>query len=73
MEKILFVYNPASGKRNIASHLDKIISIFTEEDKIPTLFRLGENNGNSVKDIITSGDFDGIVVAGGDGSGRVQR
>ncbi len=68
MENILFVYNPASGKRNIAAQLDKIISIFTEEGKIPTLYRLGENNKQSIKDIITSASFDGIVVAGGDGS-----
>ncbi len=68
MENILLVYNPASGKRNITNYLDKIVSIFTEEGKIPTLYRIGEGNSQSIKDLITSNRFDGVVVAGGDGS-----
>ncbi len=68
MENVLFVYNPASGKRGITTHLDKIISVFTEEGKIPTLYRIGENNKQPLDEIIKTGNFDGIVVAGGDGS-----
>jgi len=68
MEKILFVYNPASGKRNITTYLDRIIGIFTEEGKLPTLYRIDKSNQQSIEDVIKQNDFDGIVVAGGDGS-----
>ncbi len=68
MENILFVYNPASGKRTIASHLDKIIDIFTANDKLLTLYRIGENSQDSIANLISSKKFDGVVVAGGDGS-----
>ena len=73
MENILFIYNPNSGKRVITSQLDRIIDIFTSEGKLPTLYRLGENNNMSYEEMLKSGHFDGVVVAGGDGSGRVQR
>ena len=68
MENILFIYNPNSGKRVITSQLDRIIDIFTSEGKLPTLYRLGENNNMSYEEMLRSGHFDGVVVAGGDGS-----
>lgn len=68
MEKILFIYNPASGKRGIINNLDKIIGIFSEAGKIPTIYRIDKSNKESINDIISNNDFDGIVVAGGDGS-----
>lgn len=68
MEKILFIYNPASGKRGIINNLDKIIGIFSEAGKIPTIYRIDKSNKESISDIISNNDFDGIVVAGGDGS-----
>jgi len=68
MKKILLIYNPNSGKRNIASLLDKIIQIFASADKVVTLFRIGSKNNISLKDLIVDGAFDGVVVCGGDGS-----
>lgn len=68
MKNILFIYNPNSGKRVIASQLDKIVSIFTAESMIPTLVRIDGGNNNAITELIGSGKFDGVVVAGGDGS-----
>ena len=68
MEKILLIYNPNAGKKNIAVHLDKLIDIFTAQNKLITLFRIGEKNQLKLEDIIKNGDFNGVVVCGGDGS-----
>lgn len=67
MEKLLLVYNPKSGKKNIASMLDRIIEIFASEGKLTTLYRIGENKF-SVKDVLEKEKYDGVVVCGGDGS-----
>lgn len=67
MEKLLLVYNPNSGKKNIALHLDKIIEIFASAGKIITLYRIGDPV-NSIENVLKNGDFDGVVVCGGDGS-----
>lgn len=68
MEKILLIYNPNSGKKNIAAHLDKIIDIFESAGKLITLYRIDEKNRMSMEELIQSKSFDGIVVCGGDGS-----
>lgn len=68
MEKILLIYNPNSGKKNIASHIDKIIDIFSAENMLVTLYRIGEKNKLPMDELIKNGGFDGVVVCGGDGS-----
>ena len=68
MEKILLIYNPNSGKKNIAAHLDKITDIFKSAGKLVTLYRIDEKNSMSTEELIQSGVFDGVVVCGGDGS-----
>lgn len=68
MEKLLFVYNPASGKRTITTHIDKIIEIFAKQNKALTLYRLSDQNSIPLDELIVTGGFDGVVVAGGDGS-----
>ncbi len=68
MEKLLFVYNPASGKRTITTHIDKIIEIFAKQNKALTLYRLFDQNNVPLEELIVTGGFDGVVVAGGDGS-----
>lgn len=68
MNKLLMIYNPNSGKKNITTHLDKIIEIFAAEGKLLTLYRIGKNSGNDIKKIISSGEYEGVIVCGGDGS-----
>ena len=68
MKNVLFIYNPNSGKRVIASQLDKITGIFSAEGMVTTLYRISDNNPVNYKDLIESKDFDGVIVAGGDGS-----
>lgn len=61
------IYNPKSGKKNMAALLDKIIEVFDAAGKLVTLFRLGKNN-DKLADILKNGDFSGVIVCGGDGS-----
>lgn len=67
MEKLLLIYNPNSGKKNITAHLDKIVEIFAAAGKIVTFYRLGDNV-NSIEDVLKNDNFNGVVVCGGDGS-----
>ena len=67
MEKILFVYNSNSGKKNVAGLLDRITEIFASEGKVLTLYRLGDKV-NDIHTLLADGGFDGVVVCGGDGS-----
>lgn len=67
MEKLLLIYNPNSGKKNIAANLDKIVEIFASHNKIMTLYRLSSQN-DQLNDLIVNGEFDGVIVCGGDGS-----
>ena len=68
MDKILLVYNPLSGKKNIGGYIDRITSIFAAENKMVTLYRIGGKYDVTLGKIIKEGGFDGVVVCGGDGS-----
>lgn len=68
MKKLLFVFNPHSGKGLIKTHLCDIINIFTrggyEVTAYPTQARL-----DGMNKIATDGNrYDLIVVSGGDGT-----
>ena len=68
MKKLLFVYNPHSGKGQINEHLAEIIDVFTkggyEVTAHPTQAR------NDAYETVKSrgGDFDLVVCSGGDGT-----
>ncbi len=68
MKKLLFVYNPHSGKCQILTHLAEIIDIFTkggyEVTVHPTQAR--DDAMETVKS--RAGDFDLVVCSGGDGT-----
>lgn len=68
MKKLLFVYNPHSGKCQILTHLAEIIDIFTkggyEVTVHPTQAR--DDAMETVKK--RAGDFDLVVCSGGDGT-----
>lgn len=68
MEKILLIYNPNAGKKNIGGYIDRIADIFAAENKIVTLYRIGGKYNVKLQKIIAEGGFDGVVVCGGDGS-----
>ena len=73
MKKMLFLMNPNAGQRKAPRFLTEILSIFQEGGYEVTVF-LTTGPGDGVK-IVESrvGEYDLIVCAGGDGSGRVQR
>ena len=70
MEKILLVYNPNSGKKNITAYLDKITDIFLQAGKLVTLYRMGSTE-MSFGEVLKDGNFNGLVICGGDGSVNV--
>lgn len=67
MKKMLFVYNPNSGKAQIKEHLSKIVQIFTEEYEVviyPTKARMDAHRVV----LENEGRFDVIACSGGDGT-----
>lgn len=68
MKKLLFVYNPHSGKEQIVTHLAEIIDVFTKNGydvtAHPTQCRLDAYD--TVRE--RAGDFDLVVCSGGDGT-----
>lgn len=68
MKKLLFVYNPHSGKGQVNAYLPEIIDIFTKGGYLasahPTQFR--EDAYETVKTL--AGGYDLVVCSGGDGT-----
>ena len=68
MKKLLFVFNPHSGKGLIKNHLCEILNIFTHAGYEVTAYPTQAKNDGMHK-IRTDGNrFDIIVVSGGDGT-----
>ena len=68
MERVLFVYNVMSGPGTIKSKLDLMNEKFNKEGKIISAFRIGPGNNNNLGKLISSHQFDSLVIAGGDGT-----
>lgn len=68
MKKMLFVYNPNSGKAQINEHLSKIIQIFSAADMEVTVYPTKAQMDGYQKIIDTEGRYDIIVCSGGDGT-----
>lgn len=68
MKKMLFVYNPKSGKGLIKTHLSSIIETFTERGYDVTVHptRMEKDACNVVRE--RAAEFDLIVCSGGDGT-----
>ncbi|MCI7766894.1 MAG: YegS/Rv2252/BmrU family lipid kinase [Oscillospiraceae bacterium] len=68
MKKLLFVYNPYSGKGQISTHLAEIIDIFTKGGYDVTAHPTQAQNDaySTVKSY--GGEYDLIVCSGGDGT-----
>ncbi len=68
MKKMLFVYNPRSGKGLIRNHLSAILELFSANDFEITVYPT--KKGLDASDIIKrcAGDYDEVVCSGGDGT-----
>lgn len=68
MEKLLFVFNPHSGKGLIKNHLMTIVDIFTKGGYEVTVHPTQCRNDAYEKVLSRCNDFDVIVCSGGDGT-----
>ncbi len=68
MKKVMFVYNPLSGNRNVPKKLDYIISRFQENGELMVPFRTDGKNGDRLHEILLTGEYSSVVVSGGDGT-----
>ena len=68
MKKLLFVYNPYSGKGLIKSHLYDIINIFTAGGYEVTAYPTQAKRDGMRKIIADGSRYDVIAVSGGDGT-----
>lgn len=68
MKKLLFVYNPRSGKGKIKNHLFDIIGIFAEAGYEVTAHPTQSRNDCSVTVAEQAEFYDIVVVSGGDGT-----
>ncbi|MGM9936337.1 MAG: diacylglycerol/lipid kinase family protein [Candidatus Ornithomonoglobus sp.] len=68
MKKLLFVFNPRSGKGKIKNTLFDIVDIFTKADYEVTTYPTQGKDDCAAKVSERAGEFDLIVVSGGDGT-----
>lgn len=66
--KLLFIFNPASGKANIKNYLFEIIDIFTKEDYDVTVHPTQCQNDAYNTIVKKAQENDVIVISGGDGT-----
>ena len=68
MQRVLFIYNRHAGKNKTWASLSDIINAMTEQDCLVTTYPT-QYRGDAGEAIVRwSGDFDRVVVAGGDGT-----
>ena len=68
MKKMLFIYNPKSGKGKIKASLPDIIDVFTKGGYYVTAYPT-QAKGDCVEKVSECvGEFDVVVVSGGDGT-----
>jgi len=68
MKRVLLVYNPLSGNRNVPKKLDYIISRFIKEDMLAIPFRIEGECGDKLQKILMEDKYCSVVVSGGDGT-----
>lgn len=68
MKKVLLVYNPLSGNRNVPKKLDYIISRFMDKDMLAIPFRIEGECGDKLQQILLEDKYSCVVVSGGDGT-----
>jgi YegS/Rv2252/BmrU family lipid kinase len=68
MKKMLFVYNPRSGKGLIRNHLSAILEIFSANGYELTVYPTGKEKDATRRVQEKAGEYDIIVCSGGDGT-----
>lgn len=68
MKKLLFVFNPHSGKGQIRQHLMTIVDTFVKSGYEVTVHPTQSKNDAYEKIRARCGDFDAVVCSGGDGT-----
>lgn len=68
MKKVLLVYNPLSGNRNVPKKLDYIISRFIEKDILVIPFRIEGECADKLQQVLSDDEYSYVVVSGGDGT-----
>lgn len=68
MKKVLLVYNPLSGNRDVPKKLDYIIRRFIEKDMLAVPFRIEGEFGNKLQQVLSDDEYSYLVVSGGDGT-----
>ncbi len=68
MKKVLLVYNPLAGNRNVPRKLDYIVSRFLEKDILAVPFRIKGESGARIQEVLLQDEYSYVVVSGGDGT-----
>ena len=68
MQKLLFIYNPTSGKGRVAEGLSPILDVFTKSGWLTTAYPT-QHKGDAARIVRELGhQYDRVVCAGGDGT-----
>jgi diacylglycerol kinase (ATP) len=68
MENVLFVYNTMSGSGTIKAKIDAINERFNKAGMVVTSVRISNTCNVDLAGLLSSGRFDRLVIAGGDGT-----
>lgn len=66
-KKLLFIYNPKSGKGNIKNHLSDIVDVFAKEN-YEIIIHPTQYAGEAVEVVRNQPEIDLVVCSGGDGT-----
>ena len=68
MQKLLFIYNPTSGKGRVADGLSPMLDVFTKAGWLTTVYPT-QHKGDATRIVRELGNqYDRVVCAGGDGT-----
>lgn len=68
MKKSLLIYNPLAGDRSVPRKLDFIIGSFHNSGILLQPYRFKSNNQKELLNVLNDGNYDSLVVSGGDGT-----
>ncbi len=68
MRKVLLVYNPLSGNRNVPRKLDYIVGRFMQKGILAVPFRIEGDCVARLQEVLLQDEYSYVVVSGGDGT-----